>query len=77
MLIDYLLHKAEKPSVCLFVCLSACTYWHADNSAVTASIEMGLAEIKSCVFKDHRVYLQKSTELTVYEHKCTKDTSIS
>ena len=48
----FLLHKAEKP----FVCLSVCNFWHADNSAVSARIEMGLARNESCVFEDHEVY---------------------
>ena len=46
-----LLYKAEKPSVCLSVHLR-----HADNSAVSTRIEMGLARNESCVFEDHKVY---------------------
>ena len=51
----YLLYKAEKPSVCLFIGLSVrpfvCLhFWHANNSAVSALIEMGLAQNESCVF---------------------------
>ena len=52
----YLLYKAEKPSVCLSVRPSVCTFWHADNSAVSARIETGLARNESCVFEDHEVY---------------------
>ena len=29
---------------------------HADNSAVSAWIETGLARNESCVFEDHKVY---------------------
>ena len=47
----YLLYKAEKPSVCLSVHLH---FWHADNSAVFASIETGLARNESCVFKQQK-----------------------
>ena len=57
MLIDYLLHIAEKPSVCPSAYLLACSFWHADDSAVTASIDMGIAQIESYVFEDHKVYL--------------------
>ena len=42
-----LLYKAEKPSVRLR---------HADNSAVSARIEMGLAQYGSCVFEDQQFY---------------------
>ena len=60
MLIDYLLHIVvhtfEKPSVCSSVCLLACSFWYADDSAVTASVDMGIAQIESCVFEDHKVY---------------------
>ena len=42
-----LLYKAEKPSVRLR---------HADNSAVSAPIEMGLAQNECCVFEEDRVY---------------------
>ena len=50
----YLLYKAEKPS--LSVHPSVCTFWHDDNSAVSARIETGLARNESCVFEDHKVY---------------------
>ena len=58
-----LLYKAEKPSVCLSVCLH---FWHADNSAVFASIETGLARNESCVFKQHKVYFYKLAEPTIH-----------
>ena len=51
----HLLYKAEKPSVCLSVCLSV-RLRHADISAVSAQIETGLARNESCVFEDHKVY---------------------
>ena len=35
--------------------LSVCTFWHADNSAVSAQIEMELARNESCAFEDHKV----------------------
>ena len=44
-----LLYKAEKPSVCLSVCLH---FWHAHNSAVFALIETGLAQNESCVIEE-------------------------
>ena len=47
-----LLYKAEKPSVCL----SVCTFWHADISSMSARIDTGLAQNESCVFEDHKVY---------------------
>ena len=50
-----LLYKAEKPSVCLTVCLSV-RLRHADISAVSARIETGLTRNESCVFEDHKVY---------------------
>ena len=40
---------------CLCACLSVCTFWHADNSAVSAWIETGLAQNESCVFEDLKV----------------------
>ena len=43
-----LLYKAEKPSVRP----SVCSFWHAHNSAVSASIETGLARNQSYVFKE-------------------------
>ena len=54
-----LLYKAEKPSVCLH-------FWHADNSAVSARIETGLARNESCVFEDHKVYFYKPIVPTVH-----------
>ena len=45
--------------------LSGCLkFWHADNSAVYASIETGLPQNHSCVFKEHKVYFYKPTEPT-------------
>ena len=42
-----LLYKVEKPSVCL----SICTLWHADNTAVAVLIEKDLLEIKAVSLK--------------------------
>ena len=42
-----LLYKAEKPSVHLR---------HADNSAMSAPTETGLARNERCVFEEERVY---------------------
>ena len=58
-----LLYKAEKPPVCPSVCLH---FWHADNSAVSARIETGLARNESCVFEDHKVYFYKPIVPTVH-----------
>ena len=45
--------------MCLHIYLSVRLYfWHADNSAVSASIEIALAQNESCVFEDHRSILQ-------------------
>ena len=46
-----LLYKAEKPSVCLSVCIFGTLM--SDNSVVSVSIETRLARNKSCVFKEH------------------------
>ena len=66
------IYKAEKPSVCL----SIYCFWHADNLAVSASIEAGLAQNESCVFKEHKVYFQKPTEPTVHQQECLKDDGV-
>ena len=42
-----------------FGCLLDYTFWCADNSAVSALIEMGLTQNESCVFWDHKVYICK------------------
>ena len=69
-----LLYKAEKPSVCL----SVCTFWHADISAVSARIEKtGLARNESCVFEDHKVYFYKSIVPTVHRQECLEDKGVS
>ena len=52
-----LLYKAEKPSVCLSIRLH-----HADNSVMSASIEMGLFEMKGTyVVGENKVYFLKLT----------------
>ena len=45
-----LLYKAVKLSVCLSVCLHFC---HADKSAVSASMETGLAQCEICAFDEY------------------------
>lgn len=50
----YYTYKAESPSDYL----SACTFWCADNSVVSALIEMGLGENDSCVLEDHIVHFR-------------------
>ena len=65
IVVHNLLYKAEKPSVYLFVCLSVCTFWHADNSTMSVWIEMRLARNESCVFEDHKVYFYKPIIPTV------------
>ena len=67
-----LLYKAEKPSVCP----SVLTFWHADISVVSASIEMRLARNQSYVFGDHRVYFYKPTEPTIHRQECVQDESV-
>ena len=69
-----LLYKAEKPSVCPSVCLH---FWYADNSAVSARIETGLARNESCVFEDHKVYLYKPIVPTVHRQECLEDEGVS
>ena len=61
-----LLYKAEKLSVCLH-------FWHADNSPVSARIEMGLARNESCVFEDHKVYFYKPMVPIVHRQECLED----
>ena len=63
------IYKSEKPSVCL----SFCTFWHADSSAVLARIEMGLARNESCVFEDCKAYFYKPVVPTVYRQECLED----
>ena len=53
-----LIYKAEKLSVCLSVCLSG-TFWHADISVVSASIETGLARNDTYVFWLQQVFSYK------------------
>ena len=72
-----LLYKAEKPSVCLSVRPSVCTFWHADNSAVSAWIETGLARNESCIFEDHKVYFYKPIVPTVHWRECLEDKGVS
>ena len=60
--------------------LKSCVYlhfWHADNSAVSASIETGLAESESYAFDDHRVYFYKPKEPTVHHQECVTDEAIN
>ena len=71
LLFQALPYKAKKP----FVCLSA--FWHADNSAVSASMETGLAQCESCAFDDHRVYFYKPKEPTVHHQRCIEDEDIN
>ena len=66
LLFQALLYKTKKP----FVCLSA---FLADNSAVSASMETGLAQRESCAFDDHRVYFYKLKEHTVHRQGCVED----
>ena len=60
----YYVYKAKSClSVHLSVCLSTCLsfrlyFWRADNSAVCAFIETILAWNESCVFEEHKVFLQ-------------------
>ena len=63
-----LLYKAEKPSM---------HFWHADNSAVFASIETGLARNESSVFKQYKIYFYKLTEPTIHRQGCVEDDGVS
>ena len=58
----------------LSVCLH---FWHADNSAVSASMETGLAQCESCAFDDHKVYFYKPKEPTVHRQGCVEDEDIN
>ena len=71
------LYKAEKPSVCLSIRLSICTFWHADNSAMSARIATGLARNESCVFEDHKVYFYKPIVPAVHPQECLEDEGVS
>ena len=62
---------------CLSVCLSVCTFRHADNSAVSAQIETGLARNESCVFEDRKVYFYKPMAPTVHQLECLEDEGVS
>ena len=70
----HLLYKAEKPSVCPSVRLY---FWHADNSAVSTRIETGLAQSKSCVFGDHKVYFYKPIVPTFHRQEYLEDEGVS
>ena len=59
----YYIKLKSRLSVCLSVPLP--TFWHANNSAVFALIEMGLPRNESYVFKEHKVYFYKPTKPTV------------
>ena len=52
MALCYLLYKAKMLSVYL------CTFWHADNLAVSIWIETRLSRNESCVFEDHSSFSQ-------------------
>ena len=65
LLFQALLYEAKKPFVCLY-------FSHADNSAVSASMETGLAQCESCTFDDHRVFY-KPKEPTVHRQGCIED----
>ena len=67
---NYLLYKAEKPSVRLHL-------WHADNSAVSSSIETLLAQSESCVFEDHRVYFYKYIVPSIHGQEFLEDKGVS
>ena len=75
----FLLYKAEKPSVCLsaFLARWCLHFWHADNSAVSARIETGLAQNESCVFEDPKVYFYKPIVRTVHRQECLEDKGVS
>ena len=60
----------------LSICLSVCTFWHTDNSAMSAQIEMGLAQNESCVFEDHKVHFYKPIVLTVHRQQCLEDEGV-
>ena len=64
-----LLHKAEKPSVCLSVLI----FWHADILVMSASIETRFAENQSCAYRDQGVYFYKPTEPTIHQQEYIKD----
>ena len=49
------LYKAEKPSVCPFVCLH---FWHTDNSAVSALIKWKLLEMKAVSLENKEFILR-------------------
>ena len=66
-------YEAEKPPVCL----SVCTFWHADNSAVSVQIETGLDRNERCVFEDYKVYFYKSIRAIIHPHECAKGTGVS
>ena len=51
------LYKAERY-------LSVCTFWHSDNSAVSALNETGLFKV-NIVSEDHRFYFYRFTETTI------------
>ena len=64
-----LLYKAEK--------LSVCTFWHVDISAVSARIEMGLAQNESWVFEDHKDYFYKPVVPTIHQQECLEYKGVS
>ena len=57
-------------SVCRSVCRSVClSPHHADNSTMSASIEMGLAQNESQVFWNLKVYFYKSKYASIHPHE--------
>ena len=59
------------------VCPSDCSFCHADNSAVSARIEMGLVRNEICVFEDHKVYLYNSIVPSIHQQECLEDEGVS
>ena len=68
----HLLYKAEK----LSVCLSVCTFWHADNSALSVRVETRLTQNESCVFEAHKVYFYKPVVPTIHRQECLEDKGV-
>ena len=72
LLVYYIKLKSHLP-----VCLSVCPDRHADISAVSAWIEMGLAPNESSAFWDNQVCFKKSLCPITHPDKCAKGTGVS
>ena len=63
------MHLHDRAGTLASMYIYKAVFWHADISAVSARIEMGLAWNEICVFEDH-VYFYKPIVPTVDWQEC-------